>query len=193
MKENIPSAESNTKILLKSLDLAEQRRRHHHDALWKEEVHYTWLSYIIAGSLIFLFSTFIGRNIDSATFIGVMCIAIIFSFFGIILCSIGFKVIRLESIYYGCACRACDKIRSDIDKIFEDDVQKNSELKNIYNLIRPGRLKQLLNINRPPYSSTDKFEGYGIRDLFQITMLLPIIFFIFSIAYSIFLIVLRIR
>jgi hypothetical protein len=41
--------------LIKLLDIANQRVRNHHDALWKEETHYTWLVYILAAGVISIF------------------------------------------------------------------------------------------------------------------------------------------
>jgi hypothetical protein len=38
--------------LIKLFEINEQRVRHHHDCIWKEETHYTWAAYILAGGLI---------------------------------------------------------------------------------------------------------------------------------------------
>jgi len=90
--------------LLRLLEIAAQRVRHHHDALWEEEKHYSWWIYIIFAALIFVYA--------HRPFVAWQNVAILTagSAFGVFICLIGYKVVRRESKYFHEAIQIRDRI-----------------------------------------------------------------------------------
>jgi len=185
--------------LLRLLDIANQRLRHHHDTLWKEETHYTWLSYILAGGLIYLLVVSTQTKLNLLTTIGFFLAAVTLSIIGIFICIMGFKVIRLEGMYFHTAIEIrnrlhralkLDKYHIEDKRIFPDDelespkdwdkVKKDAN-KCPEQLLNCETLKQLLSLEEPENQSS----RYRIRDLFQLTMLLPMIIFCTAFLYSV--------
>ena len=185
--------------LIHLLDIANQRLRHHHDALWKEETHYTWLSYILAGGLIYLLVISRQISLDLLIAIGFFLAAVTLSFIGIFVCIIGFKVIRLEGIYFHTAIEIrnrlhlalnLDKYYVEGKRIFPDDelkspkdwdkVEKDAN-KCPEQLLNCEVLEQLLCLKETENQS----DNYRIRDLFQLTMLLPLVIFCTALIYSV--------
>ena len=81
--------------LIRLFEVANQRLRHIHDALWKEETHYTWLIYIlVAGAILAL------RDLP--------IVAIVLSVIGIVICDVGFFVVRRESKFFKRAKQSVD-------------------------------------------------------------------------------------
>jgi hypothetical protein len=170
--------------LIKLLDLANQRVRHHHDALWKEETHYTWLVYILAAGVIYIF------------FISGVCwplkavIDVPLSIIGICVCLIGYSVVRKEGRYFHEALQIRNRLnravgldkRIKIEPDFNEMLMpKNDlEIKNWQEVRRKANkpLKKLL-------GGVFKWGSMGIRDWFQITLLFPILLFVIMIALSI--------
>ena len=74
------------------LEQAKARFKHIHDALWKEETHYTWLIYILAAGVIFIFSS------ELSPFFKFVVVSAL-SFLGVIVCIIAYNVIWRESQY----------------------------------------------------------------------------------------------
>jgi len=81
---------ANNPELLKHLELASQRLRHHHSALWEEEKHYTWWVYVVFGALIFIYAN---QFLDTCQKIIVIGFG---SVFGLLMSIIGFHVVRRE-------------------------------------------------------------------------------------------------
>jgi hypothetical protein len=54
--------------LINLLEINEKRVNHVHEALWEEEKHYTWISYILAGGLISVFLLIV-QNIDKIKYV----------------------------------------------------------------------------------------------------------------------------
>jgi hypothetical protein len=175
--------------LIKLLDIANQRLRHHHDALWKEETHYTWLLYILVAGVIFIF------------FINGVCWtlkALIIFFLGIIgisICLIGYSVVRKEGQYFheaiqirnrlNCAIGLNQRIKTESD--FNKMLIPNSDTKvKDWDRVKSEAnkcLRQLLKGIFKPNST--KPTPMGIRDWFQVTLLLPILLFSLMIVLSI--------
>ena len=80
---NSQNGQSENQELIKLFEIANQRLRHIHDALWKEEAHYTWLIYIlVAGAILAL-------NVNDLPIV-----AIVLSAIGIGICWVGFFVLK---------------------------------------------------------------------------------------------------
>ncbi len=175
--------------LIKLLDFANQRVRHHHDALWKEETHYTWLVYILAAGVIYIF------------FISGVCwplkagIAVLLSMIGICVCLVGYSVVRKEGRYFHEALQIRNRLncalgldkRIKIEPDFNEMLipNKDTEIKDWNDVESEANkcLRQLLKgIFRP---NSTKPTPMGIRDYFQITLLLPILLFVAMIILSI--------
>jgi hypothetical protein len=185
--------------LIHLLDIANQRLRHHHDALWKEETHYTWLSYILAGGLIYLLVISRQISLDLLIAIGFFLAAVTLSIIGIFVCIIGFKVIRLEGTYFHTAIEIRNRLHRALklheyyvenEKIFPDKELKSPEgwkevekatNKCLGQLLNCKALEQLLCLKEAGNQSSK----YNIRDLFQLTMLLPLIIFCIALIYSV--------
>jgi hypothetical protein len=80
--------------LLAFLDVISQRVRHHHNAIWEEEKHYSWWVYTILAGLIWVYSN------HGIAPLGRFTIILFGSCFGIWLCISGWRAIHLESKYF---------------------------------------------------------------------------------------------
>ena len=170
--------------LIKLLEIANQRIRHHHDALWKEETHYTWLVYILAAGVIF-----IAAGSGFSWILKPVIIAIL-GIIGIVICWLGYLVVRKEGQFFHVALQIRNrlnyavglsqsvKIEPDFNErlIPDEDIEIKSWEKINCEANKP--LKCLL-------KGIFKPSSMGIRDWFQITLLLPILLFITMIIISI--------
>jgi hypothetical protein len=97
--------------LIKHLEVVAQRVRHHHDALWEEEKHYSWWVYIIFAGLIFLY---INDNIATAITINIadfgswiinpkLALICVLSSLGMYLSIAAFRVVYIEGRYFDTA------------------------------------------------------------------------------------------
>jgi predicted neutral ceramidase superfamily lipid hydrolase len=176
----------NCEELCKLLDFAEQRLRHNHDALWKEEVHYTWISYVLAGGLVFLLSQINNQLNNKMVIIGIFIAALLLSFIGGLLCYMGYRVIQKEGADFRESIEIRNRIRralnlqnytnSTQDTLFPENELKAEEWSTVETHAnkRFNKLVSGLFLNKN-----------GIRDIFRLTMILPILFFIAAFAYSI--------
>jgi len=170
--------------LIHLLDIVNQRLRHLHDSLWKEETHYTWLSYILVGGLIYLLVISRQISLDLLTAIGFLLATITLSSIGILICIMGYKVIRLEGTYFHTAIEIRNRLHlalklneyyvEDTKRIFPDDELEAKDWKEVEKATNKC-LKQLFNCK----------ATHTIRDFFQFTMLLPMIIFGLAIPYSV--------
>lgn len=92
--------------LMKLLDLTSQRLRHHHDALWQEEKHYTWWIYIVAGAIIFIYLN------KSLPLLQKTVLVACGSFLGIFVSWIGYNVVCREGRYLNKSVRLQNRIIS---------------------------------------------------------------------------------
>jgi len=163
--------------------------KHHHDALWKEETHYTWISYILAGGLIYVLIGSQASNVLKSA------IAIALSVIGILLCVIAFRVVRLEGQYFHRALQIRNRLNRALqlhnyrlknDKhgylIYPDDETKfdDFEFKEWHKVDDDANMPVKRFLRTSP-----KFCGFGIRHLFQLTLLLPMTVFLVGIVVSI--------
>jgi hypothetical protein len=170
--------------LVKLLDIANQRVRHHHDALWKEETHYTWLLYILAAGVIFIF------------FINGVCwplkaiISVPLSIIGICVCIIGYKVVRKEGEDFHEALQICNRLHYAIG------LNQRIRTKSGFNeMLIPAEYTEIKDWHEVKCKANkhlgDLLKGIfkpgsiGIRDRFQITLLFPILIFSLMIVLSI--------
>ena len=202
----------NTNELMKLIELANARIRHHHDTLWKEEVHYTWISYILVGGLIYLLTVSTQLQLNLITATGFFVTALLLSFVGMFLCVLGYKVIRKEGADYHTALQIRNRLYRAIGlhkyntvdgSIFPDDElsvkdweqvkqEVNKDIKYLINRkINKFWLKSSFKILFRFFKKDDLIEDnsidkakLGIRDIFQITMLLPIPVFSAALLYS---------
>jgi hypothetical protein len=106
-----------------------QRLRHHHDAIWKEETHYTWLVYIlIAGTILALTC-----NVEKP-WNGI--IAIILSLTGIFACIIGFNVISRERQFFEQASDSCKRYTNELGITETEGVYEKTSGISIFNWFR---------------------------------------------------------
>lgn len=168
--------------LMKYLGIVSERMRHHHNALWEEEKHYSWWVYIILAGLIYLL---ISGHFDPPVRFTILVVG---SLFGVYLSHTAYKVIRKESEYFAdarllsvIAALAVGlnryKVRRpegfiplipQLEKDFEDAKKKKG---------KPNKpLKELL-------SEARKFN-LGIRDFFQLTFFVTKLLFLGLIGLS---------
>jgi len=169
---------------IKLLDIANQRVRHHHDALWKEETHYTWLAYILAAGVIFI--------VFGSDFCWALkaIISIPLGMIGVCICIIGFRVIRKEGEDFHEALQVCRRLNCAIG------LNQRIKTESGFNeMLIPGehiKIKSWRKVkseaNKPLkklLGGVFKWRSMGIRDWFQITLLFPILLFVIMIALSI--------
>lgn len=86
--------QSESTISMEELDLLFQLRQAHHNAIWEEQKHFTWLiSIILSGQLVI----FAGVSIASTQKIALVVVS---SLVGILFAVIGFRTQRIEGIYF---------------------------------------------------------------------------------------------
>ncbi len=76
---------------MKFLEIAQKRIEHQHSVLWQVETHYTWLVYVIAGGLAYVF-------FEAPPNLQDLWVPLL-SGIGLILSLIGYFVVRLEGEY----------------------------------------------------------------------------------------------
>lgn len=86
---------------------ANQRLRHIHDALWKEETHYTWLVYILIAGVVWI----LGSDIDEI-WGGILAISL--SLVGIFVCLIGYYVLIRERYFFEQAMESWKKYANEL-------------------------------------------------------------------------------
>lgn len=109
---------------LEKLKIAQDIRLYHHRALWDEEKHFTWLlSGILSMQVLFIIE-------DDLSILEKYAFVSVISFVGIILSSIAFRVVRIESSYFQQAMRRFaiehNKCFYDFDKLSTADKESDS-------------------------------------------------------------------
>jgi ABC-type branched-subunit amino acid transport system permease subunit len=86
--------ESKLSVNSEEVNLAREIRKNHHDAIWEEQKHFTWLiSIILSGQLV----VFIGSQPSPSVKIALIVVS---SLIGILLSLTAFRVQRIEGIYF---------------------------------------------------------------------------------------------
>jgi len=139
---------------LKYLEIVSQRVRHHHDALWEEEKHYSWWIYpILAGTVWVLAS----EQLGSRPYLQTMIIAGA-SLLGIYLSWAGFMTIRREYRFF----RNWLKVQEDIENKLRD-----LEIKDQDDQDQTAR-KAFPFVVYKPDGPVEDTRGIGITKIFKI-------------------------
>jgi len=172
--------------LIKLLDITNQRIRHHHDALWKEETHYTWLVYIITAGVVFIAFASPACWILKASIITTLGII------GSFICYFAYRVVRREGQFSHEALQIRNRLNCAIGlnqpiKIEPNGEEimiptKDTEIKD-WNVVESKANKPLGNLVKGVFKPGSM--DMGIRDWFQITLLLPVLLFVSMIILSI--------
>jgi hypothetical protein len=130
------------------LDMADKIRHSNYNSIWEQQKHFTWLISIILSAQAILLA---GTKLDSAEKVVILCIA---SIIGITISLIGFRVQRIEGIYF---CQANELFAKEYQTVYPDappPYHSGEPNKNLSNLI------------------ISCFQGRaGVRDHFQILFL----------------------
>jgi len=147
---------------LKYLDIISQRVRHHHDALWEEEKHYSWWIYpILAGTVWVLAS----EQLKSDPCLQTMIITGA-SLLGIYLSWAAFTTIRREYGFF----REWRKLQEEVEGALRDQRKIGD---------RKTEGKAL------PFTSPIKeTPGIGITKIFQVNFMVTLVFFALIIALN---------
>jgi hypothetical protein len=146
---------------ISKLNIADSRRKYHHNALWEEEKHFTWLVSLILSAELFLFTS------DRIVYRTRLTVAIAIALLGTLISAVALIVLRKESSYFHHA---------------------NKDFVEEFNLLFPqGRLSMTSSRgpNRNPLSLLVHFfrGSLGVRDAFQF------IFVIFALTFAAILVV----
>ena len=173
--------------LINLLEINEKRVNHVLEALREEEKHYTWISYILAGGLISVFLLIV-QNIDKInTFLAIISfiVAILLGLLGITVCYIGYKAIRKEGEYYKKAKSISARI------LFALYSGGNNQIINIYPLdeivnVSSNEVHSELRYiaNKSIYDLLDPHAERGVRDWFQVTLVILGVLFAISMFIS---------
>jgi hypothetical protein len=154
--------------LIAYFEATSQRISHHGNLLWEEEKHYTWWVYVVIGAMLYL--------LLSPQVWGCLrlYLIVIVSLFGIVVSCIGLRVIRVEGVQF------CDALRLQ-DKILEAmNLSEIRECKHVRRAANKG-LCELTTSFFKTMLRTDKLDAdkkVGIRDCFQVTLMLAVLLFI---------------
>jgi uncharacterized membrane protein (DUF485 family) len=146
---------------LTRLDLAHQIRQSHHNAIWEEQKHFTWLiSIILSAQLI----VFVGANLGSSQKIALIIIS---SVVGVLFAITGFRVQRIEGVYFYNANVTYNEAYSAVFQTTEPSYRRGSANKTLWGLI-----------------ASIFTNSSGVRDHFQFLFLTFIAVFVATAIYS---------
>jgi len=146
---------------LTRLDLAHQIRQSHHNAIWEEQKHFTWLiSIILSAQLI----VFVGAKLSPSQRIALIIVS---SVVGVLFAITGFRVQRIEGIYFYNANIIYDEAHRAVFQTTEPPYRRASANKTL-----PGLIASIFT-NRS-----------GVRDHFQFLFLTFIAVFVATAIYS---------
>jgi hypothetical protein len=173
--------------LIYLVDIANQRIRHHHDALWKEETHFTWLVYTCLAGVIYIFTGVTLSLEGKAIVIGVLGVL------GILLCIAGYSVVRKEGELMHEAIQVRNRLNKAIkyNSIDNTDIFKKAipqseiQVKSWDRAKTEANKKLFWELIKACLVSSFKRDSMGIRDWFQIILLSPICIFWVMIILSI--------
>lgn len=161
------------------LELSNARAIHYHESLWEEEKHYTWWISVLFGFLILVMIT------DVLDWSQKYSLILAISLMGIAMCRIGYVVIRKEGEYFSQERGISDRILKKLGLTDEhnilpfkiDDIADFDTVKNKSN-------KSLSVIINGIFSS-DPNKHPGIRDFFQLTLVIYGVIFVVFIVVSV--------
>src|SRR6185437_12143957 len=136
-------------------DLADKIRHSNYNSIWEQQKHFTWLISITLSAQAIMLA---GVHLARADKVAVLCFA---SLVGIMISLIGFRVQRIEGIYF---CQANELYAKEYRAVFPDarppyhSVQPNKKIVNLLACCLRGKA--------------------GVRDHFQILFLAFITIFV---------------
>lgn len=146
---------------LAKLDMALKIRKSHHDAIWEEQKHFTWLiSIILSAQLI----VFVGARLNASQ---KTALIIITSLVGVLFAVTGFRVQRIEGVYFYNANVSYNKAYSSVFETTELSYRRGGANKTIWGLV-----------------SSIFTNSSGVRDYFQFLFLSFIVIFIATGIYA---------
>jgi len=145
---------------LKKIDLAHKIRTFHHNSLWEEEKHFTWLISIILSAQIIFYTNNLLVNRDKIFF------TLVSSLIGIFLCITAYRVLRREGLYFHTALSRFVKEYNSVNQ--NSPIPEVSEIAN----------KPILRLIASFFTNKA-----GVRDGFQLLFLFFILIFIFNSVY----------
>jgi hypothetical protein len=146
---------------LTKLDLAHKIRQSHHDAIWEEQKHFTWLiSIILSAQLI----VFVGGKLDSA---GKIALIVISSLVGILFAITGFRVQRIEGVYF-----------------YNANIKYNEIYSSVFQTTAPSRRRGTANKTLRDLVTSIFTNSSGVRDNFQFLFLAFIAIFVATAVYA---------
>ena len=143
------------KDLFEILRTVQAIREYHHDALWEEEKHFTWLLSILLTAIV---GVFVVGNLDLLTKSVVIAA---FSLLGVILSAFAFRVVRREGDYFHQANRRFVLIHKTCFPEIEISPVPNEANKRLFSLLW----------------SAFTFKA-GVRDVFQLVFVVFSMFFV---------------
>lgn len=156
-----PEHQSKSAPSTEELDLLYQIRQGHHNALWEEQKHFTWLiSIILSGQLVI----FAGVKVAATQKITLIVIS---SLVGILFAIIGFRTQRIEGVYFTNANVAYNEAYKALFRTGAPSWHRGSPNKPIKELI-----------------STIFTSSSGVRDYFQFLFLSFIVVFAATAVYA---------
>jgi hypothetical protein len=149
--------------LTKYLEITSERVTHHGRLLWQEEQHYTWWVYILFAALA---TVLLSESLGSWRIV----LIVLVSGFGIIVSFIGYKVIRIEGRQLHHALANQESVLSQLGLCHEKRAKAtpNKTLKELL----VGFAKTIVQTKLP------ENEALGIRDYFQLTLIVAVLLFI---------------
>jgi|SRR5713101_7433370 len=179
--------ESRRTELLKILDIAEARRRYHHNALWEEQKHFAWWVSLIFPALVFVQST---ASLTRETKLFLIFIA---SGFGVVVSAIALRAIRREGVEFGVTLEMVNRTAYllGLDKPVGGVEGRNLSVAPLYEPKAEFDLDGS-RANRPVgdllmwpvrwlgdrLCLTSKPRALGVRDCFQLLFLVTILLFL---------------
>lgn len=152
------------------LEATSQRVSHHGKLLWEEEKHYTWWVYVLLGAMLYLL---LSHQVSGGLR---LCLIVIVSLFGIAISSIGLRVIRVEGVQFYDALRLQDEILDMMNlpgTRGHKHPARGSANKGLPDELITSFFKTMLRTGK-----LDEDKKAGIRDCFQVTLILAILLFI---------------
>lgn len=130
------------------LDMAEKIRHSNYNSIWEHQKHFTWLISIILSAQAIILA---GTKLDSSDKVVILCVA---SIVGIMISLTGFRVQRIEGIYF---CQANELFAKEYRIVYPDT--------------RPPYLSGQPNKSIPNLIASCFLCKAGVRDHFQILFL----------------------
>lgn len=169
---------SDNSELLKHFEVTSQRVRHHHNALWEEEKHYSWWVYIIFAGLILVYTN------QHLCWWHQLAIIIGGSLLGLYLSYSGYRIIRREGIFfsreleiYKRAQISCNLQRNMPSPNEKHPLLPKMEVKD-WRAVESAANKSWRELVRPP------FRNLRIRDFFQLNFIITGVLFIAMVIFS---------